>query len=289
VKTFRYRYSTVRENARNRRNRLGRIIRFIKYCRRNKQTRKKLSISHSLSIKSKVFSLSNKNYNMSKIDYVAILDGSFDAGMLVDDAGVIMYANDAAQILFELDGSSPNTKCEQHLMFWTFGLEHTGASSGEEDTVEWRRVVQMLVQGFSPPEWATTGTTLESKKDFPAISKLTLLSDLNNPSRHYFMVFVRHKDNVSSNASEPIVGSSKPGTLLSRRRQRSPIKVLGDSTDPMISIDKQGHVLSFNEAALESVAWCDSRMIGKNIMVATRAAEQDDPAILVDESGIILN
>jgi hypothetical protein len=185
--------------------------------------------------------LSNKNYNMSKINYVAILDGSFDAGMLVDDAGVIMYANNSAQILFELDGSSPNTKCDQHLVFWTFGLEHDGASSsGEEDTVEWRRVVQMLlVQGFSPPEWATTGTMLESKKDFPAISKLTLLSNLNNPSRHYFMVFVRHKDNISSNASESIVGSSKPGTLLlSRRRQCSSIKVLGNSTDPMISIDK---------------------------------------------------
>jgi PAS domain S-box-containing protein len=269
------------------------------------------------------FNSINSTANMSKLDYIKLVNGSFDAGLLIDSStGVVLHANDLANALFGFSPHKepPTLSSEDHLTFWTHSMVNTPTHVVTGDTMVWKDVVETLQQeegSRAPVEWKITGTTQEEGKDFPGLAKLTMVKDYTagaaDEAAYYVVGTFRHvDDHESSQASLGGVGSASINVSMrsisehtreagtGRRRRSSFMKevLLGESSTMLSGIDSvpgqeemQRRMSSFmsrggggeNDTFSTSISNAVQR---ESIMTAIVEASLD-PLFQINEAGIV--
>ena len=197
-------------------------------------------------------------------DLIQILDGSFDAGLMIDKKGKVRYANVPSQQLFE---RVLNEESSDDL----FGGVHIDALMEFEKpdgSYSWREVYPSL-QSRS----RSTSDPVEWTVKFPNQSKASMrLVKVSSPDHNdYILAFIRQFEDASTS-------NQKNG------------KTFDASEDAMVAIDQSGVILMMNHTALEQIDWLSVDLIGQNIASPLGLAmveHSHDPVICVDELGNI--
>lgn len=141
---------------------------------------------------------------MSAKELVAVVDGSFDAGFIVDGTGVIVHRNKSACDLFS-PTCSVDAECliDSFLSCW----EATGDTvipKGLDGDMQWGDVmlsfVARSVKGKRvPEEWSATGKRhSKDTTDFPARVKICVLPKRKKTGHTYAVIFVRTAESSNS-------------------------------------------------------------------------------------------
>jgi hypothetical protein len=165
-------------------------------------------------------------------DLVNIIDGSFDAALLIDRKGRVRHVNSATEELFDVEATSTTTHIDALMVF-----------DAEEC---WKDVFKELGGQSYPTKWAVKCTNQGDSHVFGASIKLAKASwkDGND----YVFGYLRTKSSEAEN-----------------NHSNATTKQFDSTIDPMMAINESGHILMFNQAAVENIDWCDPELVGGHI------------------------
>lgn len=228
-------------------------------------------------------------YIMNRTDITKLLEGLFDAGLLIDGSkgGAILFCNKAAQELFGLRAGTPGRfskdigSVASFLSFYAYStLDFT--QTRRRDILQWNQVIKYIQNDpeGAPEEWIVSATRQDDHNTtFPGVVRLTIFSS------NYVVAYVRHKD-----THQAMSVSTSSG-----RRFASSDDDNNKDTSAMVTIDETGNILKVNQTAMDTVTWCkENQIVGTHICQAAKWSTADDkndeqqPTMTLDENGIVL-
>ena len=220
-------------------------------------------------------------------DLIQILDGSFDAGLMIDKKGKVRYANVPARQMLRGSSSSRNSDDDDDnddneeeeeddlllfgglhmdalMEFLERGSDGNGSSSIQNADCPWKDVYEELcLMGTITDTTATTTTTTTTTSTAPPNQwtvkfhnqkKATIrLMKVSSPDRNdYILAFLRYQEDLHSNN-------------YNNNNNNNITKTFDASEDPMMAIDQSGVILMMNHPAIETIDWIDESLVGQNI------------------------
>ncbi|CAB9499682.1 Sensor protein FixL [Seminavis robusta] len=207
--------------------------------------------------------------------YKSILEGSFDAGFLLDaskEDATIVHATALARELFEV---APETDLVGRSIgaltsFWSHSLPKEDAKS-QEDTLAWKSVMEFATRSDDPiREWTITGKlqvgseeTTNNNKSFPGTLKLCQVDT------YFWFAHVRHADlhdmAMGTYREAQSQSHQSSGKGRKRRSQLNQNNKVSFDNMPQMTVDKHGIIKEFNKLALNSMDFCNWGLIGKHV------------------------
>jgi PAS domain-containing protein len=203
------------------------------------------------------------NRSTTPTDLVKITDCSYDAALLIDMKGRVRYANEMTEILL---GISEHTK-SYYIDAW---MVFTATNKAFPRDLSWKDIMKELSSLREVSEWQVKCTNQSNECVFSAWIRITALNWKDGHT--YFIAYLKGYDK----------------DFRSKRSNRQ----FEMSTDPMMAIDQMGNILMFNQAAVDTIHWCEPEIVGQHISHALKGRSfdvQPDPIIGVDKRGIIVS
>jgi PAS domain S-box-containing protein len=199
-------------------------------------------------------------------DLIHIVNASFQPALVIDKRGRVRHANDASALLFDLDRDSPLNHVDALMVF---------VSSTRDFVVGdfcWKDVYIDLADQHVTAQWNVKCTHQQNENVFSATMNVAKVSWTDGNA--YVLGYV--------NADE----------MERIAKEKEENKTLDLSSDPMMAVDQMGHVLMLNQAAVDTIDWCEPELVGQHISLGLRNrnfASHPDPIIGVDQDGTIVS
>ena len=197
------------------------------------------------------------------LDLIHIINASSQPALVIDKRGRVRHANAASALLFDVAGDSPSNHVDA-LMIFASSTKGFGGDSC------WKDVYTDLDDRNEAVQWNVKCTHQHNQHVFSATIKLVKVS--------------------SKDGSEYVFGYLSTDEMEQMAKEKN--KMFDLSTDPMMAIDQMGNVLMFNQAAVESIDWCEPELVGQHISQGLQNRSfkcHPDPIIGVDQDGTILS
>lgn len=195
-------------------------------------------------------------------DIVNIIDGSFDASLLIDKRGRVRHMNDQCEALLSIEEGSAHTEVDALMVFVS---SPTGEMTGD---LCWKDVFQDLSKRPYPAQWHVQCTNQRDNSMFPATVKLAKANWKDGSD--YVFAHVRMDEHHKNRMKE---------------------LHFDQAVDPMMAIDERGTVLMLNQAAVDGIEWCEPDLVGSHITQTFGDAKgfesEVEPILTVEESGTV--
>ena len=226
---------------------------------------------------------------MSSIqDFSIILNCSFDAGLLIDEAGTILYANDQA---FKLFGIDDIVECHHIATVFLFGSTTTTTFMDEKREINtWQDLMDQknsyLTMGPSSYiEFSinckdkASGTEFLGQVKFAFLSNQSTLAFIKKKENSESIEIISEilpprpleRDNLLFNSGASSISlqyfdaETMTGTLDSWQKECVLSSIMNISVDPLFQINSSGIIYLVNDAALHVFGFRRRELIGKNI------------------------
>jgi PAS domain S-box-containing protein len=221
---------------------------------------------------------------MSIQDFSTILNCSFDAGLLVNEAGTILHANDQALKLFGIVKECDLVDSHIATVF-SFG----STTTLEREIHTWQDLMDQkrtypTMEPSSYIEFTIVCKDKASGAEFLGQVKFAFLSNQSalafikkNESHKSIEIFneilpprIMERDNLLFNSGTSITlqhfdGETMTGTLDSWQKECVLSSIMKISVDPLFQINSSGIIYLVNDAALQVFGFRRRELIGKNI------------------------
>jgi PAS domain S-box-containing protein len=187
-----------------------------------------------------------------------IIDATFDPALLIDKKGRVRHLNEKAEEIFDVDAALTDTHIDALMIF---------LSSNNEDRC-WKDVFQGLIGKPSPVLWTVRCTN--QVNHFVFKGEIRLAKAMWTDGNHYVFGYFQTEE-------------------VQPARKRD--KTFDSQTDPMLAVDHMGTVLMFNQAAVDSIAWCRPEFVGLPLAKCMSNVDYEassDPILTVDERGFVV-
>jgi PAS domain-containing protein len=174
---------------------------------------------------------------MQRTELVSILKASFEAGLLVDESGNVLFGNKAAQELFGIHLDSPTN----------LGIDQQVVFLHNKTRVSWNEIQHVSTETISVI--CTSG----DGRRFSSIAKLALLGT-------FALVYIR-RDEVDETMS---LASSMAERAL-EQEQNLVAGIVDAALDPLFQINEKGVIKMVNKATTTQFGWTREEFIGSNI------------------------
>ena len=206
-----------------------------------------------------------RNRQNTPLDLIHIINASSQPALVIDKRGRVRHANAASSLLFDIAVDSPSTHVDALMIF-------ASSTNGFSGDLCWKGVYKELVTQDESVNWNVKCTHQHNQHVFSASMNLAKVS---------------WKD-----GSEYVIGFLTTDEMEQLAKEKENKKMFDLSTDPMMAIDQMGNVLMFNQAAVETIDWCEPELVGQHISQGLKNrsfACHPDPIIGVDQDGTIVS
>lgn len=206
-----------------------------------------------------------RNRPNTPLDLIKIINASSQPALVIDKKGRVRHANAASALLFDVAGDSLSNHVDALMIF-------ASSARGFGDDLCWKDVYTNLDGPNEALQWNVKCTHQHNKHVFSATMHLAKVS---------------WKD-----GSEYVLGYLNTDEMEQKAKEKEKSKMFDLSTDPMMAIDQLGNVLMFNQAAVETIDWCEPELVGQHIYQGLKNrsfACYPDPIIGVDQDGTIVS